>query len=41
MQRLGFMLIALAFTRTALGADVPSEPILALDAGGHTAIVRP
>ena len=39
MRRLGFLLIGLAFTPIALGADVSEKPILVLDAGGHTARV--
>jgi WD40 repeat protein len=40
MRRLAFLLIGLAFTPAAPGADVPDKPILVLDADGHTAMVR-
>ena len=40
MRRVAFLLIGLSLNLAALAADVSEKPILVLDAGGHTAMVR-
>ena len=40
MRQLGPLLLGLAFSSVALAADTPEKPILVLDSGGHTAMVR-
>ena len=40
MRQLGPLLLGLAFSSVALAADTPEKPILVLDSGGHTSIVK-